>query len=391
MRLSIALTAAAVAAGLVVSDAEAIPAWARKYNMNCSGCHYPSAPRLNATGMRFRWAGYRMPEEIGEAVSVEQVANYIAANGQVVFSLSAARGQATASAVDASQASLFFGGPFARNFVGWFEFEREAEDEFGLVAQMGGLWGDERSYAGFKAGVGHWLADVGIAGFDRPAGIADPLPLEEPVTGGVPFAFAGDRTGAEVFYVKGRNRLSALVLEPLEGLGVPGNRRDLALTNQILLDRNGAGIMLAAYYGSVVGVDPVDANARSDYWRLAASASRFFGRFELLGGVTYGRDSDLPTGAGSPFATSTLSGVGAWGSGQYYFPGSSLAVYGRYEMADPDRDVGDDATSRVVLGGVLPLTLPEYLRVNLEYTLRNPQAAGTPVEHGAAAALRLTF
>lgn len=26
-----------------------IPAWARKYNMNCSGCHYPAAPRLNAT------------------------------------------------------------------------------------------------------------------------------------------------------------------------------------------------------------------------------------------------------------------------------------------------------------------------------------------------------
>ncbi len=38
-----------------------IPAWARKYNMNCSGCHYPAPPRLNATGQRFKWAGYRMP------------------------------------------------------------------------------------------------------------------------------------------------------------------------------------------------------------------------------------------------------------------------------------------------------------------------------------------
>src|SRR6266540_7090048 len=47
-----------------------IPAWARKYNMNCSGCHYPAAPRLNATGIKFRWAGYRMPDAIGENVDV---------------------------------------------------------------------------------------------------------------------------------------------------------------------------------------------------------------------------------------------------------------------------------------------------------------------------------
>ena len=49
-----------------------IPAWARKYNMNCSGCHYPAPPRLNATGMRFKWAGYRMEDDFNETVSVEK-------------------------------------------------------------------------------------------------------------------------------------------------------------------------------------------------------------------------------------------------------------------------------------------------------------------------------
>ena len=46
----------------VASDAHAIPAWARKYNMNCSGCHYPVVPQLNGDGLAFKWAGYRRPE-----------------------------------------------------------------------------------------------------------------------------------------------------------------------------------------------------------------------------------------------------------------------------------------------------------------------------------------
>src|SRR5713101_5771652 len=59
-----------------------IPAWARKYNMNCSGCHYPAAPRLNANGMRFKWAGYRMPDEFDESQSVEKVQNYLSVRGR---------------------------------------------------------------------------------------------------------------------------------------------------------------------------------------------------------------------------------------------------------------------------------------------------------------------
>lgn len=42
----------------------AIPAWARKYNMNCSGCHYPVVPRLNETGIRFR---HGQAERAGDA------------------------------------------------------------------------------------------------------------------------------------------------------------------------------------------------------------------------------------------------------------------------------------------------------------------------------------
>ena len=82
-----AVMIATIAVGLVVRDAEGksvrmstrtatskvIPAWARRYNANCSMCHSPAVPRLNARGIQFKWAGYRLPEEIGEKAEVTRL------------------------------------------------------------------------------------------------------------------------------------------------------------------------------------------------------------------------------------------------------------------------------------------------------------------------------
>ena len=45
---------------LVPSEAEAVPAFARKYNVNCTVCH-TRPPRLNTFGERFLENGYQMP------------------------------------------------------------------------------------------------------------------------------------------------------------------------------------------------------------------------------------------------------------------------------------------------------------------------------------------
>src|SRR5512143_4310724 len=95
----------------------AIPAWARKYNMNCSGCHYPAPPRLNATGIRFRWAGYRMPEEMGEKVDVSQVSNYLAVRGRMRYEYSKTESQpVSTSAFTFNDATVFYAGALGRNF-----------------------------------------------------------------------------------------------------------------------------------------------------------------------------------------------------------------------------------------------------------------------------------
>jgi hypothetical protein len=375
MRRPICLCVLLVTSALGAPDAQAIPAWARKYNMPCSGCHYPAPPKLNETGIRFRWAGYRLPGELGQAVLVDQVANYISAQGQVVYQVSRS-GNQTAIAADASDARLWYMGPLGKHYVGWFEFERMPDATLGLGAQIGGVWGNARSYGGFKVGQGHFLFETGLAGFDRNVALTDvPLPLEGPTTAGVPFVFADDRVGSEVFYVIGRNRIAAQVLEPVPGIGV-NNRKDVVLNDQLLLDPLGGGVQVTALYGSVVGVDSSSTAGRSSYWRLAASANHNFGPLEVLGGIILARDNSLPTGGASPFTASSVKGLGYWLSGQYVVPRTPLALYGRYEFADPNTSAAADAASRLVLGGILPLTLPEYLRLNVEYGLRMPQTGG---------------
>ncbi len=53
------VVAVAVWSVLLPSSAQAIPAFARKYNVACSACH-ESWPKLNDFGQLFRDNGYRM-------------------------------------------------------------------------------------------------------------------------------------------------------------------------------------------------------------------------------------------------------------------------------------------------------------------------------------------
>ncbi len=390
MRPSAVVAAALIGLTLTAASAKAIPAWARKYNMPCSGCHYPAPPKLNRLGIEFRWAGYRMPGELGQDVSVDQVATYIAAQGQVVYTLSRTGSEPAPATLTSGDAKLWYMGPFGKHYVGWFEFERAPDATFQLGATVGGVWGSDKAYGGFRVGQGHFLWETGVAGFERNVALTDtPLPMEGPTTAGVPFIFSDDRAGAEAFYVTGSNRLSVQVLEPVNGVSsAPNLRKDYVLLDQLLLDPSGGGLQLAAIYGSVLGVDSSAPALHSTYWRIGASANRWIGNLELLAGVVLARDNDLPTGGTSPFTSSSMKGSGYWLSGEYSVGPSPLAIYGRYESSTPNTSGGGTA-SRIVLGGALPLTVPQYLRANLEYSLLAP-ASGAKTNN-LAAGLTLAF
>src|SRR6266511_3536409 len=154
-----------------------IPAWARKYNMNCSGCHYPAPPRLNATGIKFRWAGYRMPEEIGEKADVEKVQNYFAAGAEMGYEYEKTSGQPTTTdGFTVPAVTLFYAGPVGTKYSAFAELEHGPEGEIERIVHVSTLWGREAGYGGLRVGLMHNLSEWGVAGFDRPVGISAPSP-----------------------------------------------------------------------------------------------------------------------------------------------------------------------------------------------------------------------
>jgi hypothetical protein len=369
-----------------------IPAWARKYNMNCSGCHYPAPPRLNATGMRFKWAGYRMPEEIGEAVSVEKVQNYVSAGAEVDFTYEKTSGApaATTNVFSAPDVVLFYAGPFGKSFGGFLELAHGPNGEIERVLQISSIWGTAKGYGGFRAGQIHNFVEWGVAGFDRLPGPTMPLALDGPMTGTIPFSLAGPRLGAEAYYVMGSNRLSAQVLNGVapDGTGDVGEgnlKKDFLVTDQLLLDNAGSGVQAVGYYGSVVDLDTLVApGLTSHFWRVGVSANKIYHDFEVLGGLLYARDRDLPGGAPE------TKGMAYWVSGQYFLGKPELTLYGRYEFLDPNTSTAADGLHRYVVGSVLPVTLPQYLRCALEYHHDAPQG-GLPTTNNVTATLTLTF
>lgn len=384
---------------LAAIHAKAIPPWARKYNMNCSGCHYPTVPRLNATGLAFKWAGYRMPSEIGKNVEVKKIEDYLGARGivQYVYTKTEKQPVDTSSLIIPS-ASLFAGGAVGTNYGAFIEFERTPDAAVDLVGQIDGVWGKENGFGGVRVGQGHMIVGGAVAGFDRPTGILGPLALDQPTTPGVPFRFAGDVAGVEAFYVFGGiNRTSVQFVNGLapggEGMEVANSTtsHDIVVTNQLMLDDFGGNLATVGYFGSVKGLDATQADLNSRYYRIGVSANKFIGPFEAQAGYVYSNNSRLPIGATSTFTAADLSGNAYWLHGGYTVKPSYWTVYGRYEFLDPNRDLGDDAFRRIVIGSVLPVNVPEYLRLGLEYFLDTPQGPGALKRQGIRTEFHIAF
>jgi cytochrome c5 len=392
---------AAYSAGRLAELHAKIPAWARKYNVNCSTCHSPAVPRLNETGEQFKWAGYRMPEEIGEKAEVGKVQNYVAAGAALHYEWEKTDGTpTTTNGFSNPSLAVFYAGPVGRNFSAFLELDH-SNDGVERVVHVSGMWGTKKAYGGFRVGQMHYLVEWGLAGFDRSVGINAPLPVDGPLTGGAPFVLGESQIGLEGFYVTGRNRLSAMVLNGVDatggGTGDPNPRnKDFMITDQLLLDHAGSGIQAMAYFGGIRGLDSsVTANAdlKSKFWRIGITANKNFDNLELLGAIIFGRDQDLPLGGQSPFPTAVMKGTGWWLSAQYTFlreKETTITVFGRYERINPNTDITDAANQRLVAGAVVPINLPQYLRWKLEYRRDFPQG-GVPKTNNFATELQITF
>ena len=389
-------TLAIAALAFTAKPADAIPAWARKYNMNCSGCHYPVVPQLNADGLRFKWAGYRMPDEIGKSAEVKKIEDYFAARGTVRYAYTKTSGEAAdTNAFFIPAVSLFAAGAIGKHYGGYFELERLPEGSVDVIGQIATVWGKEDKFGGIRFVQGHMLVGGAAAGFDRPIGVLTPLPVGEFTTNVVPFSFAGDLAGLEALYVVGkRNRTSLGFVNGHTASGEEGGvstRKDAFLTNQFIWDEKGGGLTTVGYYGTISGFDATTPNSNSHFYRVAATANKYFGGIGVLGGYVYSKDKDLPTDLESTFGATSVSGSAYWVAGSYTLPKSFLTMYGRYEFLNPDRSVGDAGFKRFVLGSVLPINVPEYLRMGVEYFHDSPRADGLPTRQGIYTEVQLAF
>lgn len=369
-----------------------IPAWARKYNMNCTGCHYPAPPRLNGSGQRFKWAGYRMPEEIGEKVTVEKFQNYIAARGRIDYNYQVTENQRSSlSEFKYADATVYFAGPMLKSYGAWFELERAAENNLELVSDVSTTWGTQKGYGGLRIGQFHWLSRWGLAGFDRPTGIFTATPLGGNLTKAIPFSFGNDQVGVEAYYVRGNNRASVEVLNGINATGKgdeggTGRKKDFVVIDNYLLDDAGSGISAVGYYGSVDGLAAAAPTLRSHFWRVGITASKIVTNFEAQGAVLFAKDYNLP------LAQPDDKGVGYWVQAQYQFPkAASFTLYGRYEFLDQNTDIASNGTARYLVGGVMPWGLPEYIRVALDGVLDVPRTSGLPKKYSMSAELMINF
>lgn len=376
----------------------ALPAWARRYNMNCSGCHNPAVPRLNATGIAFKWAGFRMPDEIGEAVEVRKIENYLAARVVAAYDVATRKGEGReADGFSIPSASLFAAGPLGKYFGAFLEFNREPEGTIDLIGSMSGVWGGERNHGGFRVGQGHMLmAGGGVAGFDRTTAISIPLAYDEPITDPIPLRLGGDQVGVEAFLVlAGRSRTSVQLLNGLVlGAGHEGaavSKRDIVLTHQMMWDDAGSGVGVAAYLGNATGLLPAQPTRGRRFYRLSATANKIVDRFELMGGYVYGKDVDVPSADTLSIETRSPTGASYWMQGQFTAKRHPFTLFGRYEFLDPDQDALDASRKRYLVGAVVPISLPEYFRWSVELYRDDYRAVATPQRNGLATRLQVSF
>ncbi len=154
-RFVIVLCLAFFASAALFSDpAFAIASWARKYDVSCSVCHYPVVPRLNATGHKFRRAGYRMDDEFNKTADWTKAGNYVAMRARARYEYEDPEGGDTTSQFNFHDATFFFAGPIAKNFSGFVELEREAADDLVAVVHVGGVFGEPDRYWSFRIGRG---------------------------------------------------------------------------------------------------------------------------------------------------------------------------------------------------------------------------------------------
>ncbi len=386
---------------------EAIPAWARKYEANCSLCHYPSPPRLNSLGHRFRRAGYRMSGEMNAHQEIAKVGNFLAVRARARYNYVNPEVGRTDNEFQLNDVTIFYSGALSTHFSVFTETEVEGETgEVGLLGQASGIWGEWDNFASFRVGQMHTLTRAGFGGLDRPTGISGPLVLSARLTqsaGGIPFRLSEDQRGLELTYVYGPGRIIGQILNGVNesGNGTAGDfdkdqEKDYFIAYEHILDEIASGFTVFGYRGTehltFIDKSPKD---KVDFYRYGVTAAKVFDNgLEVQGGYVRGFD-DLPgtivgdpaTGA-TPKPASDINSQGAWVEIEYYIQSINLTPFGRVDWVDPKTSGGDNNQVQGTAG--VAALVEDIVRPALEVQVLDKEASNT-TDYKVVAELMFNF
>jgi len=341
----------------LANRAEAMPMFARKYDVSCSTCH-TTIPRLNEVGYKFRAAGFRMPDEIGKAEGKKfDLGDYFSGRGQARYDASRTRlGSTTSSSKNAltfHEVTLYPAtGSWGKYYSSLFEVSILPEEPVEIEnAYLRFNYGGEKKFLTARVGIFHPFEGFGAS--DRPIAISRPFFQGNPAnfeqsTFFSPWGF--DEAGLEAGFDYRRTSVRAtlfngLVVREEEGSlkafaaqggplskanGLPAhNTPDFQLFANQILSVDGANLSFYYYHGNLALPINGDINNlfRNNLDRLAFYASYPVGsHFYGLAGFQHGRDHTV---SGSTFTSRGVFAEADFPLGQYVTPGV------RYDWFDP--------------------------------------------------------
>lgn len=270
---------------LLAHQSEAIPAFARQYNVKCQTCHFPNPPRLNNVGLVFRRMGFRLPDSDDNGnlqfktadLSSALAFGSIIADLEVEVDKNAPSDTESRTNFNLGEVALFSAHALPANLSYWLLFiprndEGGSELEFGEMQWNHGTPTDTFHLRGGEF-LTLWWQKVG----DEKITLSAPLVLDEASPTGVG-SFAGF------------------------GLGAKQSGGEFAYSHNRLVDGKLSSTILSVSVLNGVDVEGASALRRSgDGMDFLAQGYHFFGSANNIGGFYYhgntkflGEDEETP-------------------------------------------------------------------------------------------------
>jgi hypothetical protein len=317
---------------------EAVPMWARRYNVGCNTCHSWPALQLTSTGLDFLRRGHRFK---GDSFD-KDLTHLLAAH--VEWEYDAASG--STNQFNSPEFHIHAGGAFTDNFSGYVNANVNNDIEAAYL-QYTKEWGDVTYFTARAGRLSPTLLRNYGNGLE--AGASDPLILSSTTIGANPFTPDREDNGVDI---GGRYQMlfaqaGVLTGDDVAGQASVGHHKDFYATLEAMPD-GVSGVGLYFHHGGYDLGDPAAAPQLSDsYSREGVFANYTQNLFRVVGAYLYGEDQ-----VATVTTKSKIQGYYVQANG---YPTGWVAVFARYDDTKTQDETGTVRTRQGTIGATFKL------------------------------------